>query len=53
MKGTDKRFDAGAFFGGTDSEAYRFLGAHRAQRGGEEGYLFRLCLLYTSPSPRD
>ena len=42
MKGTDKRFDAGAFFGGTDSEAYRFLGAHRAQRGGEEGYLFRL-----------
>ena len=42
MKGTDKRFDAGAFFGGTDSEAYRFFGAHRAQRGGEEGYLFRL-----------
>ena len=42
MKGTDKRFDAGAFFGGTDSEAYRFLGAHRAQRGGEAGYLFRL-----------
>ena len=42
MKGTDKRFDAGAFFGGTDSEAYRFLGAHCAQRGGEEGYLFRL-----------
>ena len=42
MKGTDKRFDAAAFFGGTDSEAYRFLGAHRAQRDGEEGYLFRL-----------
>ena len=42
MKGTEKRFDAGVFFGGTDSEAYRFLGAHRAQRGGEEGYLFRL-----------
>ncbi len=42
MKGTEKRFDAGAFFGGTDSEAYRFFGAHRAQRGGEEGYLFRL-----------
>ena len=42
MKGTEKRFDAGAFFGGTDSEAYRFLGAHRAQRGGEESYLFRL-----------
>ena len=42
MKGTEKRFDAGAFFGGTDSEAYHFLGAHRAQRGGEEGYLFRL-----------
>ena len=42
MKGTEKRFDAGAFFGGTDSEAYRFLGAHRAQRSGEEGYLFRL-----------
>ena len=42
MERTDKRFDAGAFFGGTDSEAYRFLGAHRAQRGGEEGYLFRL-----------
>ena len=42
MKGTDKRFDAGAFFAGTDSEAYRFLGAHRAQQGGEEGYLFRL-----------
>ena len=42
MKGTEKRFDAGAFIGGTDSEAYRFLGAHRAQRGGEEGYLFRL-----------
>ena len=42
MKGTDKRFDAGAFFGGTDSEAYRFFGAHRAQRGEEAGYLFRL-----------
>ena len=42
MERTDKRFDAGVFFGGTDSEAYRFLGAHRAQRGGEEGYLFRL-----------
>ena len=42
MKGTEKRFDAWAFIGGTDSEAYRFLGAHRAQRGGEEGYLFRL-----------
>ena len=42
MERTEKRFDAGAFFGGTDSEAYRFLGAHRAQRGGEEGYLFRL-----------
>ena len=42
MKGTEKRFDAGAFFGGTDSEVYHFLGAHRAQRGGEEGYLFRL-----------
>ena len=42
MKGTEKRFDAGAFFGGTDSEAYRFLGAHRARQGGEEGYLFRL-----------
>ena len=42
MKGTDKRFDTAAFFGGTDSEAYRLLGAHRAQRGGEEGYLFRL-----------
>ena len=42
MKQTGRRFDATAFFGGTDSEAYRFLGAHRAQRGGEEGYLFRL-----------
>ena len=42
MERTEKRFDAGAFFGGTDSEAYRFLGAHRAQRGGEAGYLFRL-----------
>ena len=42
MERTEKRFDAGAFFGGTDSEAYRFLGAHRAQRGGDEGYLFRL-----------
>ncbi len=42
MERTEKRFDAGAFFGGTDSEAYRFLGAHRAQRGGKEGYLFRL-----------
>ena len=42
MKGTEKRFDAEAFFGGTDSEAYRFLGAHRARRSEEEGYLFRL-----------
>ena len=42
MKQTGRRFDATAFYGGTDSEAYRFLGAHRAQRGGEEGYLFRL-----------
>ena len=42
MERTEKRFDAGAFFGGTDSEAYRFLGAHRAQRGGEAGYLFHL-----------
>ena len=42
MKQTGRRFDATAFFGGTDSEAYRFLGAHRAQRGGEGGYLFRL-----------
>ena len=36
MKGTDKRFDAGAFFGGTDSEAYRFLGAHCTRREGED-----------------
>ena len=42
MKQTGRRFDATAFFGGTDSEAYRFLGAHRAQRGEEAGYLFRL-----------
>ena len=42
MKQTGRRFDATAFYGGTDSEAYRFLGAHRARRGGEEGYLFRL-----------
>ena len=42
MKGTDKRFDAGAFFGGTDSEAYRFLGAHCTRREGEDGYVFRV-----------
>ena len=42
MKGTDKRFDAGAFFGGTDSEAYRYLGAHCTRREGEDGYVFRV-----------
>ncbi len=42
MKGTDTRFDAAAFFGGTNSEAYRYLGAHRAERNGEEGYVFRV-----------
>ena len=42
MKGTDTRFDAAAFFGGTSCEAYRYLGAHRTQRSGEEGYLFRV-----------
>ena len=29
MKQTGRRFDAAAFYGGTNSEAYRYLGAHR------------------------
>ena len=42
MKETDKRFDAGAFFGGTSCEAYRYLGAHCTRQEGEDGYVFRV-----------
>ena len=42
MKETDTRFDAAAFFGGTSCEAYRYLGAHRTRREGEDGYVFRV-----------
>ena len=42
MKQTGRRFDAAAFFGGTNSEAYRYLGAHRTRRAGKDGYVFRV-----------
>ena len=42
MNKPGRRFDAAAFYGGTNSEAYRYLGAHRARRGGVEGYVFRV-----------
>ena len=41
MKQTGRRFDAAAFYGGTNSEAYRYLGAHRTRRSGKDGYVFR------------
>ena len=41
MKQTSRRFDAAAFYGGTNSEAYRYLGAHRTRRSGKDGYVFR------------
>ena len=41
MKQTGRRFDAAAFYGGTNSEAYRYLGAHRTRREGKDGYVFR------------
>ena len=36
------KFDAAAFCGGTNSMAYRYLGAHPARTGGKEGYRFRV-----------
>ena len=42
MKQTGRRFDAAAFYGGTNSEAYRYLGAHRTRRSGKDGYVFRV-----------
>ena len=42
MKQTSRRFDAAAFYGGTNSEAYRYLGAHRTRRAGKDGYVFRV-----------
>lgn len=41
MKQTGRRFDAAAFYSGTNSEAYRYLGAHRTRRSGKDGYVFR------------
>ena len=41
MKQTGRRFDAAAFYGGTNSGAYRYLGAHRTRRSGKDGYVFR------------
>ena len=41
MKQNGRRFDAAAFYGGTNSEAYRYLGAHRTRRSGKDGYVFR------------
>ena len=41
MKQTGRRFDATAFYGGTNSGAYRYLGAHRTRRSGKDGYVFR------------
>ena len=41
MKQTGRRFDTAAFYGGTNSEAYRYLGAHRTRRSGKDGYVFR------------
>ena len=42
MKQTGRRFDAAAFYSGTNSEAYRYLGAHRTRRAGKDGYVFRV-----------
>ena len=42
MRQTGRRFDAAAFYGGTNSEAYRYLGAHNARCGGEAGWRFRV-----------
>ena len=42
MKQTGRRFDTAAFYGGTNSEAYRYLGAHRTRRAGKDGYVFRV-----------
>ena len=42
MRQTGRRFDAAAFYGGTNSEAYRYLGAHSARCGGEAGWRFRV-----------
>lgn len=42
MKTTVNRLDTAAFFGGTLCDAYRYLGAHRARRDGEEGWVFRV-----------
>ena len=42
MKQTGRRFDAATFYGGTNSEAYRYLGAHRTRRAGKDGYVFRV-----------
>ena len=36
------KFDAAAFCGGTNSTAYRYLGAHPARTGGKDGYRFRV-----------
>ena len=41
MKQTGRRFDAAAFYSGTNSEVYRYLGAHRTRRSGKDGYVFR------------
>ena len=41
MKQTGRRFDAAAFYSGTNSEAYRYLGAHRTRRSGKDGHVFR------------
>ena len=45
MKQTGRRFDAAAFYSGTNSEAYRYLGAHRTRRSGKDGYVFRTLSL--------
>ena len=37
-----ERFDAAAFSAGACSDAYRYLGAHPARRGGEDGWTFRV-----------
>ena len=42
MENEDRRAFLWRFHEGTETFAYRFFGAHPAQRGGEEGWLFRV-----------
>lgn len=41
MNTENSTFDSMAFYGGNWNEAYRWFGAHRAERDGQEGWVFR------------